>query len=89
MESHFSQIRKNVKWAVHKELGYIGLMFVEEAYRGQGIAGLMIQDLVNWANKKNVEHIIIQVYEENVNAVNAYRKSGFKDFLMVMKYSPD
>lgn len=86
----FGQIRDNdADWALNKKYGYIGLMFVDEKFRKLRIGKLIIDSIIQWFNEKNISDIRLKVYEKNVGAVNAYRKYGFKDFVLELQYSPD
>lgn len=83
----FGEIRKNVKWALNKEYGYIGLMYVERNFRGRGIGNLIVKNLIKWLKKKKIKDIRLQVYAKNKKALHTYQKYGFKDFVIEMKYS--
>ncbi len=84
----FGQIRKNIDWAVNKQYGYIGLMFVDEKHRRQKIGKLIVNAIIQWFKTKQISDIRLKVYEKNVSAVNEYRKYGFKDFILELQYSP-
>ncbi len=83
----FGQIRKNDDWAANKIFGYIGLMFVDDKFRGQKIGKLIVDELVKWFKEKNVFDIRLKVYEKNISAVNAYKKYGFEHFVLEMRYT--
>lgn len=70
-----------------KEIGFIEIkklyevldiinLFIEEDYRKKGYA----QKLLNYVIEKNkdVEKIMLEVKEDNVPAINLYKKLGFK-----------
>ncbi|MFZ1321721.1 MAG: GNAT family N-acetyltransferase [Ignavibacteria bacterium] len=82
----FAQIRDNLNWAIEKKLGYIGLMVVREEYRRNNTGKLIIENLTGWLNKKNISHIILETYSCNKTAINAYKKYGFKEFVLQMKF---
>lgn len=83
------QIRKNLKWAVNEYIGYVGLMYVEERYRRQGIARRIVESIVDWFHERDIQHITLQVYKDNTSAVDAYRCFGFRDFVLQMRYNPE
>lgn len=69
--------------------GYGGIMLVgEEAtvvtlavgpgYREQGVASLVLMDLVERARRQNVRHLTLEVRESNEPALELYRKFGFE-----------
>lgn len=82
----FGEIRKNVDWAVDKEYGYIGLVFVKEEYRYQGIGKKIVGSIFDWFHSKNISHITVEVYAENKEAIEAYTSYGFEHFVCQMKY---
>lgn len=81
----FGQIRKDAYWSVNKQVGYIGLMFVDEQWRNQGIGRLVISALLSWFKENNIFDVRLKVYEENHDAVKAYKKCGFKDYVKEMR----
>ena len=85
----FGQVKENFHWAVNKHYGYIGLMYVDERFRGNRIGGMIIEALADWFKGIGISDIRVQVYDENVNAVEAYRKYGFKDYFKTMQYDVD
>ena len=64
---------------------FLGFMYVDPAYRGKGINSLIIQALVDWSHKKGLQEIRLHVYSENVPAIKAYEKVGFKKILTEMR----
>lgn len=82
----FAQIRDNLIWAVEKKLGYIGLIVIKEEYRRNNTGKLIVDELTGWLRKKNISHIILEVYSKNEKAIKAYKNYGFKEFVIQMKY---
>ncbi len=85
----FGQIRKNLDWVKDKKMGYIGLMVIKEKFRRSGTGRFIIENLTAWFRRKKISHIILETYCKNIYAVSAYRKYGFQDFILQMKYKPD
>ncbi len=86
----FAQIRKNdAAWAAVKQTGYIGLMFVDEKFRGKKIGTLIIQKLLEWFSERTIFDIRLKVYAENLAAIHAYEKCGFKNFVVEMRRAHD
>ena len=83
------QIMKNVKWSKYKYKGYLGLMFVDEEFRGKGISKMIMKDIIKWFSKNKIKDIMLQVYAENTAAVKAYEKAGFKTQILEMKLNID
>jgi len=53
--------------------------------RGRGVNKLIIDALVEWAAKKGLDEVRLQVYADNIPAVAAYEKVGFKKMLTEMR----
>ncbi|MBK8983898.1 MAG: GNAT family N-acetyltransferase [Ignavibacteria bacterium] len=85
----FGQVRKNFDWVKDDKMGYIGLMVIKEKYRRNDAGRLIIENLTSWFREEKISHIILETYCKNINAVSAYRKYGFQDFVLQMKYKPD
>lgn len=64
---------------------HLGFMYVDPVYRGKGINRLLINELSNWAKKQGVTEIRLEVYSENMGAIRAYEKAGFKKLMVEMR----
>jgi GNAT superfamily N-acetyltransferase len=64
---------------------FLGFMFVEPEYRGKGINQLIIEELVKWSHQKGLDEIRLHVYSDNLPAIRAYEKVGFKKILTEMR----
>src|SRR5687767_13466130 len=64
---------------------FLGFMYVEPAHRGQGINRAIIDKLTEWSEKKGLKEIRLQVYSDNIPAIRAYEKVGFKKILTEMR----
>lgn len=85
----FGSIQKNhADWSRHEFKGNIGMMFVKEKYRSQGVGKLILEKLLKWFKKRKIKDIRLQVYQNNDIAVNAYKKSGFREYISEMVYRP-
>lgn len=68
-----------------KRYAFLGFMYTEPDMRGRGINKMIIDALVEWARKKGLEEVRLQVYADNIPAVAAYEKVGFKKMLTEMR----
>ncbi len=70
-----------------KEIGYIEVkelyeildiinLFIEENYRNKGYASELLEYVIR--NHRNVNKIMLEVKEDNIPAINLYKKFGFK-----------
>ena len=55
----------------------LNAIFVEEAFRGQGIATKLIHHLIHEAKRKRIHTIFLLVKEKNFPAKELYIKNGF------------
>lgn len=83
--SGYAKIVNAKPYHVNQTYAYLGFMFIDPKYRGQGIIQNIIEILKNWAKTKNVIEARLLVYNENAGAIKAYEKSGFKKHMLEMK----
>lgn len=69
----------------NSQYAYMGFMYLKAEYRGKGIIQNIINELKNWAKSKNIVEARLEVYNDNVNAIKAYHKQGFKNHMIEMK----
>jgi GNAT superfamily N-acetyltransferase len=82
------RIKKGEPFNHFEKYAFLGFMFVDPDYRGQGINQKITAELVKWAKDRNLNEIRLKVYSENESAIKAYEKSGFKPFLTEMRFNP-
>ncbi len=70
-------------------LAYLGFMYVVPEFRGNGINGKIIEDLMNRAQNKGMTEFQLDVFSENSVALNAYQKMGFKPYLLNMRLNTE
>ncbi len=85
--SGYALIKESVCYKKPDKYAYLGFMYVSPKFRGQGINGKIIDSLTEWAKKKNLTELQLDVYAENEVAINAYRKRKFKPDLLKMRLS--
>ena len=69
----------------HSVHAYLGFMYVEPAYRGKGVNQLIIAALKAWALSRQLTELRLDVYHTNTNAIRAYEKAGFTQYLLNMR----
>lgn len=52
-------------------------IYVLDEYRNKGIASTLMEFMINEGKNKNIINITLEVREDNVNAINLYKKYGF------------
>lgn len=68
------------------ELDYI---IVNNNYRRCGIASELMDFLIDYSKSNNISNITLEVNEENIFALNLYKKYGFKVITKREKYYKD
>lgn len=58
---------------------YIADVMVDQRYRGQGVASMLIEDLLKKSVSKPYTDAVIRVWDKNIPAVSLYRKLGFAE----------
>ena len=69
----------------HKDYAYLGFMYTKPQFRGKGINQRIVDKLKDWAKENNLFEVRLTVYEENLPAIKAYKKAGFKNHLSEMR----
>ena len=83
--SGYANIKSDRAYLKHKKQGYLGFMYVDERHRGRGVIKLIINGLFKWCKQKNIFEIRLDVYDDNIPAIQAYEKAGFKKHLINMR----
>jgi ribosomal protein S18 acetylase RimI-like enzyme len=69
----------------HKFYGYLGFMYTDKEYRGKGINRKITEVLKEWCKANGLHEIRLTVYDENISAIKAYEKAGFKAHIVEMR----
>ncbi len=83
--SGYARIQKSKPYLRHSTYAYLGFMFVVEEHRGKGIINLILEALKKWTVSKGVTEMRLEVYNDNIAAVKAYEKAGFKKHMIEMR----
>ena len=83
--SGYAKIKGDRHYLKHDKIGYLGFMFVHKEHRGQGLNQLIINELLKWCKERQVFEIRLDVYDENLTAIKAYEKAGFKKHMINMR----
>jgi GNAT superfamily N-acetyltransferase len=83
--SGYARIKESKVYLRHKLHAYLGLMYVVPSHRGQGINQLVIQTLIKWAKTQGMQDFYLEAYANNLPALKAYEKLGFRASLIEMK----
>lgn len=64
---------------------YLGFMYTDPEYRGQGINKAVMEYLYDWSWSKGIYEIRLEVYPNNPAAIKAYEKVGMTTGLQMMR----
>ena len=59
-------------------------MFINSECREYGIGKLLINDFKKYCVSNNIKDLIVTASAKNINAIEFYKKNGFKDFNITM-----
>ena len=85
----YAKIMEAKPYLKHDREAYFGLMYVLPDFRRQGINNLILDDLYRWTISRGVTELMLEVYPDNIGAVRAYEKAGFKPYVLQMHASLD
>lgn len=57
---------------------YVFLLYVAPAHRKKGLARALMNHARGWAKQQGYQHISLQVFEDNVAAMNLYKQLGYE-----------
>ncbi len=83
--SGYAKIKTDRHYLKHAYQGYLGFMFVSEPYRGKRLNKMIIDALLKWCKTQNIFEIRLDVYDDNIPAIKAYEKVGFKKHMINMR----
>ena len=83
--SGYARIENARHYLKHQQHAYLGFMYVKPQHRGRGINQKVIETLKQWAIYQNITELRLDVYDENIPAIKAYEKVGFKKHLIAMR----
>lgn len=85
VSSGYARIVTAKPYLNHLNYAYLGFMYTDANHRGKEINAKIIQALKEWCNLQNVFELRLDVYNDNISAIRAYKKSGFKKHLINMR----
>lgn len=83
--SGYARIETAKPYLKHSQHAYLGFMYVDIPFRGKGINKLIMEALKNWAITQNITELRLDVYNDNISAITAYEKAGFKKHMIEMR----
>lgn len=83
--SGYGRIKPAKSYLKHTAYLYLGFMYVDPDYRGQGINQSIIQGLMTWGKEQGIHECRLEVYQDNASAIRAYAKLGFTPHMLEMR----
>lgn len=83
--SGYALIKENKTYKAPEYFIYLGFMYVVPEFRGQGINGLIMTDLIDWGKSQGHTEFQLEVYAENESALKAYSKAGLVPEILTMR----
>ena len=83
--SGYARVADARSYLDHKTYAYLGFMYTIKEYRGQGVNQAVIEKLASWAKSRGLSELRLTVYDENIPAIKAYEKAGFKKHIVEMR----
>lgn len=69
----------------HQAYAYFGFMYTLPQFRGRGINRQIMEVLKAWAREQGLHEIRLTVYRDNLSAIRAYEKTGFREHIVEMR----
>ncbi len=66
--------------ATKKKIAYLYHVCVDEKYRNKGVGTKLIEEFSNISKDKGAKYIKLNAFENNKEAINLYKKIGFKEY---------
>ncbi len=85
LSSGFGMAKPARHYLDHTKYAYLGFMYTHSDYRGKGINSKIIDTLKEWAVQQGLYEIRLTVYQDNLPAIAAYEKAGFKKHIVEMR----
>ena len=80
----YSYISFKPKYFKLEKFGFIGDLFVKEEYRERGIGRLLVEDALEFFQKRKIKQIELLVAQKNVNTIKFWGSLGFDHLLTWM-----
>ncbi|SHJ50542.1 GNAT family N-acetyltransferase [Pseudozobellia thermophila] len=87
--SGYAKIKRARHYLDHERYSYLGFMYTAPEYRGRGLNGKIVDGLREWSYKRDIKEVRLTVYQDNIGAIKAYGKVGFKKHLVEMRLVDD
>lgn len=84
--SHSNKIIGFVTVKIELEVGKIGLIAIDESYRGKGVGKQLIYKVESYLKEEDVKILTVATQKNNSAAMKFYQNIGFKEFESTLIY---
>ena len=81
----YARIEDAKPYLRYRKFAYLGFMYTEPKYRGQGVNQRIIDSLKKWSLSRGITEMRLDVYAGNLVAQKAYVKAGFERHMIEMR----
>lgn len=67
----------------------ISIVITKKEYLGNGVASSLLNQLLSYCKKENIEKVFLEVRQSNIPAIKLYEKIGFEKISIRKKYYAD
>jgi ribosomal protein S18 acetylase RimI-like enzyme len=85
--SGYARIDPAKPFMAHSHYAYLGFMYVDPNYRKRGVNKSVIAELKAWAIEQKMTEMRLEVYYDNLTAIESYEKAGFIPDILGMRMS--
>ena len=68
------------------DIAHITNIVVKKDMRNNGIGSKLLKELINLCKELNLKEVTLEVNENNISAINLYKKNAFKEVGLRKKY---
>ncbi len=72
-------------WRKIKGIAELENMFVFKEFRSFGVGSMLTREFFKWCKLKKVQIVRVTVSNQNLKAINFYKKNGFGDYDIVLE----
>jgi GNAT superfamily N-acetyltransferase len=83
--SGYARIVNSKPYLKHEKNIYLGFMYVDPVHRGKGVNQKILDALKKWSISQGITEMRLDVYYDNLPAIKAYEKAGFKKHMIEMR----
>ena len=78
-------IEPSPMYVTPKKIGVIYDIYVKGNHRKQGVGELLMKEVLDWFESKNIKNIELSVDARNTSAINFWKKFGFFEYKLRMR----